>query len=104
MALLQALKLESCRIGGTVMPKEPSHNSQTGERRAPAVVADWITSIVLAVASTGLFALLDGGLRAQTFVVAGLCTAMSLLVARRHGGVSAYARELRQKPNDLPPR
>lgn len=85
------------------MRKEPVAQLSDDGRR-PAVITDWTTSVVLGVASTGLFALLDGGFRAETFVVAGLCTAMSLLVALRHGGVSGYLRQLRQKPNDLPPR
>jgi hypothetical protein len=86
------------------MRKKPSMRSERDGRQAPAVVADWVTSIAVGVASTALFALLGDGFQLETVVVAGLCMGTSLVVALRHGGIRSHVRRLRERPNDLPSR
>lgn len=88
------------------MSKTPTMNAMRTEerRRAPGVVIDWVTGISVGVASTGLFALLGGGLRLETLLRAAACTGVIILVALWHGGVGSIVSRLREKPNDLPSR
>lgn len=87
------------------MSKTPTINStRTEGRRAPAVVVDWVGAGAIGVASTGLFALLGGGLSLETLLPASVSAGLTILIALRHGGLGSFVSRLRQKPNDLPSR